>query len=471
MAITARPSRTPLLRLAISAFIWLLLTACGQAPAPVLPLPDGMPESLQQYVSGLHKSATADPSDYRKQTELARTYAAHEFWDHAISGFQAATVIDPSKPQPWFHWALAEQRRGDADRAAGLHERIAEDFPRYPPNLDRLGNLRLKRGDLGGAEDAYATLVEITPNHPNGHIGLAQVRLAEKNFESAASAARHALSSAPSDRRAHYALGLAYRGQGKTELARSSLARGAGSVPSFVVDRWETETWRLAHTPAVALEYARRAAAESQFQRATNLAQKVLSWEPENIDALNVLAVAQIAQNQPREACLALAPALAHDSQHLDTRLNLASCYGAMGNSQAALSHANLAIEIQPNSARAHHLRAKALMGGSGTSNLDEAMSSLQRSLVLDPYEEGAERELAFLKLNAGQLDQAQQLFEGLTVSDPNAPWGHLGLSEVAFRQGNTALVRKELAKARKIAPTHPGVASLQSRLSAIEQP
>ncbi len=468
------PSCVPIMlkgvRYLLTTLLAVALTACGSPPPPAAALPEDLPASLQKFISPLHGAVQRQPDSYRHRITLARSYAVHSHWDQAVAEFQAATQLDPDQPLPWFHWALAEQQRGANEEATQLFVQTAERFPQFAPNLDRLGAWELDSGELDAADHRFTELRRLLPSHPNGHLGGAQVKLALKQLPEALRHAESALAMAPNDRHAHYVYGLVQRAMGDLERAQIHLQRGAGAQRSFIPDAWQEDNWRLAHTPTAAIAYARLASAAGKLDQALELAQRVLSWDSANLDALNIVAVVHIARNQPRDACLTLAPTLQTDPRHLDSRLNLASCYGAMGSTGAALQHADIALEIQANSAKAHHLKAKALLGSRRSTDLDAAIESLEQSLQLAPYDADAQRDLAFAKLNKGDLDAAQTLFKAIAVADPKAPWGPLGLGEVAIRQGQVAQARSELAKAKAVAPDHPGVSSLQSRIDALTQ-
>lgn len=465
------PSSLRKIALTLAGIALLGLSSCKQASTPVtIPTPPpGLEQPLSGYLNGLYALANSEPRDYQQLTMLGRAYEAHELWDQAAQTYRAAIALDPGPAPPWFHLALVERERGNDQDAIDLHEQVADQSPNFVANLDRVGNERLQRGQLKEAEAAFATIIKLAPSMPQGHIGLAQVRLAEKNFSEAARLSQTAMQHSGQNRLALYTLGLAMRGIGSTEQARVLLIRGAGAQTDFITDSWQDESWRLVHSPQAAVAAARIAIAQSQPQRAIELAEKAIQWQRQTIDAYNIIAVAQLMLGKPSEACDALAPALSFAPDHLETHLNLASCFGALGKLETAMQHAERAIALAPMSARGYHLKAKVLMGSSGTSNLAQAIANLEKTLELDPGESVAERELGFLQLNAGNLNAAQQVFERITQNEPGAPWGQLGLAEVALRNRDTESVRQHLAQARAIDPSHPGLASLQARLQALE--
>ncbi len=454
-------------RWGILALVLVAGCAGDRAAVEVPEPPAGLDPQLASYLQQATGRARQDPGA-ASLAELGLAYEANHLWGEARQVFEQARPLAPAEPRVGFHLALVSERLGDRPAALVLLEQIAREHPDFAPVFDRLGEARLSAGDFEGAAAAFEALARLAPREANGPLGLAQVRLAEERFEAALRLAETALELAPGDRRGHYALGLAARGLGREQEARQALIRGAAGARRYLPDAWSAEIWQRVRRPGVAVEHARGALAAGDFRRAALLAGKAREWDPTDIDAANVLAVAVLKLGDPAASCRALAPARELDPGRLDTLVNLATCLAAQGRTGDALTLADRVVERFPRVALAHHTRGRVLLGHRDQKSLASALASLEQARRLGPSQPEILRDLGFAHLRRRSPEEARTVFSRLLEIEPGAPWGHLGLAEAALLAGEPAPAAAALAAARRLAPEHPGVASLAARLQAM---
>ncbi len=451
-------------------FALVLVAGCaGERAAVEIEIsepPAGLAPPLAVYLQQATSRARARPGA-TSLAELGLAYEANYLWLEARHVFQQALPLAPAEPRLGFHLGLVFERLGERPAALALYESIGREHPDFAPVFDRLGEARLLAGDLEGAAAAFETLVRLAPGEANGHLGLAQVRLAEERFEAARELAETALRLAPDDRRGHYALGLAARGLGREQQARQALVRGSASARRYLSDTWSANLWQRVRRPGVAVEHARQALAEGDFELAAMLAGKAREWDSANVDAANAFAVAVLKLGDPATSCQALEAARELAPGRLDTLVNLTVCLAAQGHHVGASALAERAVELFPRVALAHHTRGRLLLGRRGPENLATALASLEQARRLGPGQPEILRDLGFAHLRRRSAEAARTIFTRLVEIEPGAPWGHLGLAEAALLAGEPERASSAIAAARELAPEHPGVASLAARLQA----
>ena len=150
------------------------------------------------------------------------------------------------------------------------------------------------------------------------------------------------------------------------------------------------------------------------------------------------------------------------DPGEVTTWINLASYLLDQGTSARALEHADRAVELGPELAKTHLVRARVLLR---QERREEALSELEVSVRLDPRGAEALRLAGDTALALQRYAEARAHFDALVRLRPTDALARVGLAEIALGSGDRSGAERALAEARALAPEHPRVVELARRL------
>jgi tetratricopeptide (TPR) repeat protein len=221
--------------------------------------------------------------------------------------------------------------------------------------------------------------------------------LQTKDFDRAILDFRNAIQAMPNDSEAHYQLGLAYLESGNGQGAAFELMSAVKLDPKNMPAQLKlSEMMALNSDPAV-------------VEQARKKAQEVLAASPNNADALESLALAELRLEESGDAVEHLQKALEAAPQHLNASMTLA-LVKLRDNDQAGAEEVMLkSVAGAPRSAehvyalgRFYNLIRKP----------EDAEKAFRKALELDPKYGPALIALANLLYRTGRMDEAGQWFE-----------------------------------------------------------
>jgi protein O-GlcNAc transferase len=162
-----------------------------------------------------------------------------------------------------------------------------------------------------------------------------------------------------------------------------------------------------------------------RYREAAELSRSVLAREPDNVDALQLLSAALLAQGHSREslACLRQAAELAPESA--ETRANLASVLVRTGDHAGAIDAYRHAVRLRPAYVGAWHNLAL-LMKILG--RYDEAEECCRCGLRANARHAGLRHALAGALFEQGRVDEAVDEARASLAADPGASAAHSDL-------------------------------------------
>jgi predicted O-linked N-acetylglucosamine transferase (SPINDLY family) len=153
-----------------------------------------------------------------------------------------------------------------------------------------------------------------------------------------------------------------------------------------------------------------------RFDEAAATCRAILARQPENADALNLLAAACAQTHRYTEAVEALARAIELRPKDAVLRSNLGNALRAAGNTERALQCYREAIRLQPDYVDAHYNMAVALQG---TGQATAAEKAYQEALMLNPSHAAALYNLGNLQRAAGRPREAAASYERALAASP----------------------------------------------------
>lgn len=447
----------------------LALAACGPAaPDPVSPHDRAALEpAVERRVAEVLQRARAAPGRAASHAELGLVYEANELWHEAAESWARAARLAPDEPLWAYHQVTCRRQAGDSQTAVeGLRE-VCERFPAFAPAQHRLGEWLLERGQPAEAEAYFLRAQLLAPDSPGPWTGLADVALQRGRPAEALRAAERALELAPDYRAAHYLAGQALRGLGRREEAERELRRGQGARRLFLPDGLEARLEGHRVSLAGTLERAADLVEEGRPGEAVGLLERALGDHPGDARLVVNLAAAH-RELGDAERALELLTALPPDAgQELATAVNLAQACADLGDLASALGHAERAVALDGNDARAHAVRGRVL---TTLERWGEAHDSLARAAELDAADGQTLVALAEVSLRLDRPREAREHYRRAVELLPDFLPAHGSLALVCLRLGDVEGAESALAGARRIAPDHPWVAELEQRVAGVRR-
>ena len=428
MYIPAVDSRRCFTTAAGLAALWL---ACGNEELPEPPWPADVGDTDPAIVELFEAKASEvrrsprDPGSWRR---LGMVYHAHGRLELALECYRQSLELAPNDAKSRYLLALTEERLGRIDDAVAGLRRVIELDAVYAPAHWRLGLWLLDTGDTGGARRSVERALALAPADRAATLALARVELQASRPGAAAELVERHLAGQPGDGYAHFLLGRAYRQLGRGDDAKRELARGRGSEPEWR-DPWSDEV-DAARTGFRAELDAAIASLGPDPARAVAALERLRSREPDNVGLLINLGIGYRRVERLEDSAEALREAVRLQPARPLAHLHLAVTYGAMsrGNTESidggqvtsprrgasetfarALSHAERTIELRPDSAKGHAVRADLL---TRTGRVGEAVESFLQAAELEPDDPQWLYHAASLLTRQGRWRQAVLLLE-----------------------------------------------------------
>ncbi len=350
------------------------------------------------------------------------------------------------------HQALSLAEHGDSQGAMNIARGLLEQNPKFVPAIKLKGMLLEESGRAAEAAAVYDEGLQLAPNDEDLLLKAGIYKLETGKLDEAIKLLEHCTRIQPGDGDAQYYLAQAYHLDGKNDLALAAIRKSLKASPDSppVVQKYgellssagnyqEGLRWLLKARQADAtLPHLDYEIGLADFRlmdvdgAAVNLTKEVAA-HPDDVDALELLADAQIKLAhwpEAKEAFARLAAAKPDDPKAL---LGLGHCQVETQDYQAAVDTLNAALRLDPSRLLAHFYLARAY-AGLGKAEESQHEAALHR-LMMDQEsfvraEESDQRESAIKPqarkmLTEGREEDALKLyrehFKGSSATDADA--------------------------------------------------
>jgi tetratricopeptide (TPR) repeat protein len=207
-----------------------------------------------------------------------------------------------------------------------------------------------------------------------------------------------------------------------------------------------------------------------QVAQAAALYRDILAADPNHFDALHLLGVARVHNNDVKNGLDLIERALAVNNADPAAHYNRALALILMQRPEDAVSALDTALSLKPDYAVAHFLRGNALRQ---LARPHDALSSYDRALALDPnYVEASVNRAIQLK-TLGRFEDALAELDRILFVAPQAAMVHVNRGSVLLRLGHItealAAFEKTIASGAHLGEAHFGAA--ECRLTLGEWP
>ncbi len=446
----------------MTSLLLFLSVLIAASDAPEVARHEGIDPAVTRLLAELQQAVEDHPQSAEAHGDLAIGHEANGLWEGARAAYAEAHRLDPQNPHWRLHLAVALRQSGDFTAALTELEELAARFPDHAPALERLGHAQLESGDTRSARATFLSLIQVDHRLAAGHIGLGDALLRDGDVELAIRQLEAALRLEPDQRSAHYLLGQAYRAAGRADEARTHLARGQGTTARRLPDDLTERLEAYAVNMTARLDRASELLARGRVDLAIANLQAVERDHPQNITALNNLAIAYMRGRDFDRARAALERALAVDPDKFSTYLNLTALSHRLGHRDEALAWTERAVERAPGVSKVHIARANALLR---VGRMPDAISSFEAALAADYREQEPYLALANLELRRGDAESSLNYSRRALGVWPDLLAAHLLTFHANLALDDLEGAQGALDAARALAPENPSLAELERLL------
>jgi tetratricopeptide (TPR) repeat protein len=325
-------------------------------------------------------------------------------------------------PKTLFDEAIALINAGDSGAAEAKCRRALQEYPRDVNMRALLGALLIKLNRTDEAERTLREAIAEAPTFGKPHEDLGYLLVQLNRPADAVPMLQRATHLDPKLEKAWFTLGKAL----------AMLGRGAEADRAFEQSFWLSPQRRfMAH----AAEHQK----EGRLEEAEHLYRRVLRHNPNNVDALRLLALISMQAGREGEAEDLLNKALTLAPDYLAAVLDLGQLRKEQDRYEDALKCFDHALALDPDSAQAQYFRASVL-ASAGFS--EEAVEAYQRCLARRPAHVGALLGVGHVFKALGRYQEAVSAYQSCIKHRPalgEAYWSLANLKTFRFDDATIA--------------------------------
>lgn len=319
--------------------------------------------------------------------------------------------------------------RGEVHAAVEACEATLERYPRDVNILGLLGVIYLKQNRPAEAERYLRKTIELAPSFAKPHEDLGILLLDQERGEEAVALLEKAARLDPSSETAMFNLGK----------ARVLIGKGKEADEAFEASFALSPTRKL-------LADAARLHADGNMGEAERLYRQVLDAEPENVNALRMLAMIAASANHPEDAERLLRRAVRIAPDYFTAQVDLGRIYKEQDRYEEAMACFRKAIELEPNNAKPWYLLAGTLAPAALT---EQAAEAYQRCIDLRPEHAGAWLGLGHTLKTIGKQDEGIAAYRRCIELKPDngeTYWSLANLKTFRFSDDELRQMEEKLA-------------------------
>jgi Tfp pilus assembly protein PilF len=343
----------------------------------------------------------------------------------AAVGAQNAGHPADSPLMQQFHQALSLAQQGSPQRAMDLVMRLLEQHPDFAPALKLKGMLLEEAGHTSEASAAYEKALKLAPNDGDLllKVGIAKLTTGEK--EEAIRLLQHCVRILTIDGDAQYYLAQAYHLNGQDDLALRAIRLSLKAEPDNT-SVWQKYgellcgtgdcaaglKWLLkaqhsdATLPRIDYDIAATDFKLMDLAGAVQYAARAVESQPNDVNALRLLATTDVKLAQWQEAKHAFERLLSFKSDDVDSLLGLGQCELELKNYPAAVDRLQSVLKLDPTRLLAHFYlsRAFAAMGKTEDAQHEAALHQLMMEQMTFVRSVASEERESPIRTQARQL-------------------------------------------------------------------
>lgn len=281
----------------------------------------------------LEKAASVDPKNASVRTELALSRLASGNMGNALSELESASDLDATHYKADTILVLAHLSKKEYDKALGAISTLQKKQPDNPITYNLQGAAYLGKKDRANARKSFEKALALRPDYIAATINLAQMDLDDNNVAAARKRFENILAKDKNNQQAMISLALLARGAGQERDYEAWLEKAAKTSTAAIKPRLMLAQYYLE---------------KKDVQRSLATAREAQAAKPDDLEVLDVLGMAQLA-NGEKDNALATYSKLATLAPKIPlAHFRLASVQAAMQNPAAARVSLSKALELKP---------------------------------------------------------------------------------------------------------------------------
>lgn len=378
-------------------------------------------------------------------------------YQEAVRELEAAVALQKSDSIAQTNLALAYLQGGEPAKAvarfAALDAQAKAQKRTLPPNvLSNYAHALVATRDLNQAASKMKAAVLAAPREAGLRDDLGSIYAQQKQWNDAQREFAAAVRLKPELAIAHLHLGLAMQALGQPDGVKE-LERASKLAPE---------------NDAIAFEYARALTSAGQDDAAIPLLQRIVTRNPDAIDATYQLALALQRTNHAAEAVDLFNKVIAAQPENAEAMTNLGMALGQMLRAKDAVPVLQRAIELAPDSVTAHQDLAAVFVQ---LNQIADAITELRAALKLAPNLPQLHYNLGLAFKMQDDPSNAIPELEAAEKLDPNQPEAPLVLGLLYMQTGRYEDAARELKTSLVLRPQNgDGWATLGSVYSKLER-
>ncbi len=392
------------------------------------------------------------------------------------------------------HEAVSLAEHGDKQRAMSLVLQLLERNPKFVPAIKLKGMLLEEAGQTSDAASAYEEALSLAPNDPDLLLKTGIYKLTAGDWVQAIKLLQHCTKILPGDGDAHYYLAQAYHLNGQDELALPAIRQSLKAEPDnpsvwqkygeLLCGTGDCEgglRWLLkaqhadATLPRIDFDIAATDYKLMDLAGAATYAARAVQAQPNDLNALRLLATADVKLSRWREAEAAFKGVTAAKPGDVEALLGIGQCEVELKNYSTAAETLASVLRLDPTRLLAHFYLSRAFAGMGKTTDAEHEAALHQlmmeqatfvRSAEIDERESPIKAQTQEL-LAAHHEDEAvrlyQEHFKGTSNTTADA---YVFIGKRYLFTGNTEDGLRSLHHALKIQPTVRGAHTYEGVLA-----
>jgi len=384
-----------------------------------------------------------------------------------------------------FRHALSLAQHGDRQGAMNLVMHLLEQRPDFAPAIKLKGMLLEETGRPSEAAVAYEEALKLAPNDGDLLLKVGIYKLTSGQKEEAIKLLQHCIQIFPGDGDAQYYLAQAYHLNGQDDMALRAIQQSLKAEPDNLSVwqkygellcgtgdcaaglKWLLKAQRSDATlPRIDYDIAATDYKLMDLAGAAQYAGRAVESQPNDVTALQLLAIADVKLGKWQEAKHAFERILAFRSDDVESLLGLGQCELELKNYPAAVDKLQFVLRLDPTRLLAHFYlsRAFAAMGRTADAQHEAALHQLMmEQMTFVRSVESDERESP-IKAQARQLlaehreEEALRLyrehFQGTAATPADA---YVFVGKLRLFMGDAEDGLRDLHRALEIQPTVRG--------------
>jgi len=328
-----------------------------------------------------------------------------------------------------FDRAVTFLKNGDAATAEQLCVNALQEYPEDPNFLCLSARALIMLGKYSVAEERLNNAITLFPDFSRPRVVRGELRLTQGRLQDAEAEFRRAIELGDDDPNTQIKLSRVMMLRGDTEAARQAVDESLRLDP---VRARLAEAFELEKT--------------GQPAEAEKIYRDILKRDPENVDALRLLAGTATSQKQYRDAEVLLKRALDLTPDFGRAMADLVVNLVDQEKIDEALEYANRLVRIGADNPDSHLLLGNAL---AAAGRFEDAIEAYRRSLQLSPKHPGALSGLAHNLKTLGRQDEAVEAYRRCISGNPyftEAYWSLANLKTFRFTDEEVASMEELLA-------------------------